>query len=204
MTTEQWSLLFEAVTAIATLAVPLVVAYMANRFNDQLKMWEASQWRNQELIKARLEYYRELVPQLNDLMTYVTFIGPWKEFTPPQVVQMKRALDRAFYCAAPLFSEEVARAYQVFMAECFEMFGPFGTDARIRSGYARRKEAVGTGWDDGWNSMFTVQGGQPIPPETLTATRDRYNALITAFANDIELHSARDRYVNVEGHQGAA
>lgn len=37
---------FAAITAIGTLAVPVVVAVMANRFNDQVKRWEANQFMN--------------------------------------------------------------------------------------------------------------------------------------------------------------
>ena len=71
------------VTALGTLAVPVVVAVMAARFNGQLKRSEANQWRNQELIKARLEYYRQLVPKLNDLLCFFDYIGAWQELTPP-------------------------------------------------------------------------------------------------------------------------
>src|SRR5215471_17490309 len=112
MTSDQMSIVFAAMTALGPLAVPIVVAIMAQRFNGEFRKWEASQWRNQELIKARLGYYGQLIPMLNDLMCYFTYIGTWKEPTPPQVITIKRKLDRDFYCAAPLFSEPVSAAYR--------------------------------------------------------------------------------------------
>src|SRR5262245_64621297 len=115
---------------------------MAGRFNDQLKKWEANQWRNQELIKARLEYYKVLVPKWNDLMCYFTFIGSCKDLAPPQVIEFKRTLDREFYCAAPLFSDGVLTAYNEFMGACFETFGSWGSNARLRTGFGRRREAA--------------------------------------------------------------
>jgi hypothetical protein len=193
-----YPLLFEAITAIATLAVPVVVAVMAGRFNNQLKKWEANQWRNQELIRARLEYYRVLVPKLNDLMCYFTFIGSWKEMSPQSAIELKRTLDREFYCAAPLFGETVARAYGDFMAECFETFGTWGRDARLRTGFGRRREAAGASWEPAWEAMFSNDGATPITQAELTQIRDGYNALIATFAMDIELNVARDRYVSAD------
>lgn len=203
MSEARYSLVFEAITAVATLAVPVVVAVMAHRFNNQLKRWEASQWRNQELIKARLQYYQDLVPQLNDVMCYFTFVGPWKDFTPPEVVQMKRRLDRAFYCAAPLFGELVQDSYSEFIDDCFETYGAWGTDARLRTGFGRRKQAAGQAWDPSWENLFTYLETQPIPPDILSSIRSAYNAVITAFAKDIELYAPRDRYVDISGQFGA-
>jgi hypothetical protein len=198
MVNIDYNLVTQVVTAVATLAVPVVVAVMANRFNNQLKKWEANQWRNQELIKARLEYYKEIVPQLNDLMCYLTFIGRWKEITPPAAIEAKRTLDRAFYCAAPLFGEDVLVAYEKFMGNCFVPYGEWGTDARLRTGFGRRQEAAGAGWSPGWNEFFTYPIGAEIPDAEIVAIRGSYDAVIHAFARDIELNVPRDRYVNAD------
>jgi hypothetical protein len=191
-------LVAETITAAATLAVPVVLAVMANRFNNQLKKWEANQWRNQELIKARLEYYRELVPQLNDLMCYLTFIGAWKEITPPAAIVAKRTLDRAFYCAAPLFGEDVLQAYEKFMGNCFATYGDWGADAHLRTGFGRRRDAAGAAWDSAWNEFFTYPLGAEIPTAEIVEIRKSYDALIAAFARDIELNVPRDRYVSAD------
>jgi hypothetical protein len=198
MTSIDYTLVAETVTAAATLAVPVVVAVMANRFNNQLKKWEANQWRNQELIKARLEYYKELVPQLNDLMCYLTFIGHWKDITPPAAIEAKRTLDRAFYCAAPLFGEDVLAAYQEFMGNCFHTYGKWGADARLKTGFGRRQEAAGTSWSPGWNDFFTYPAGTDIPVAEIAQIRRSYDAVMSAFARDIELNMPRDRYVNAD------
>ncbi|GIH04347.1 hypothetical protein Rhe02_24140 [Rhizocola hellebori] len=189
-----YSLLFEATTAIATLAVPIIVAIMAHRFSNRLKAWEASQWRNQELIKARLEYYRQLVPKLNDLMCYLTFIGSWKEFTPPAMVGSKRELDREFFCAAPLFDDDVYEAYNQFMSQCFVTHGGWGTDAQLRTSY-RGRRSVASQWNPAWEGLFAYQADQTIPKGELEKTLARYNALIAAFARNIDLSNTHDRYV---------
>jgi hypothetical protein len=80
------SVVLDIVKTLAAVAVPVVVAVVGYRLSRRLKLWEASQWRNQELIKARLQYYGQLAPMINDVMCYLTFIGRWKELTPPQEV----------------------------------------------------------------------------------------------------------------------
>lgn len=195
MAEVNWTVIAELVTAAATLAVPVVVAVMAHRFNNQVKRWEANQWRNQELIKARLEYYRELVPQLNDLMCYLTFIGRWKEMTPVEVIAIKRALDRSFHCAAPLFTDDVLKRYDVFMKACFEIFGGMGTSARLRTTFSPRQQVAGVEWNPDWAEHFTHPADAPHPVDEIAAIRRGYDTLIAAFASDIELNAPRDRYV---------
>jgi hypothetical protein len=180
--------LFAAITAIGTLAVPVVVAVMANRFNDQVKRWEANQWRNQELIKARLEYYRQLVPQLNDLMCYFVYIGQWKHVTPPTILALKRTVDKEFYCSKPLFSDGVGTSYDEFMALCFKIFGGMGTDAKLRTGFDHRRKAMGPQWNSSWETMFTHETErEQIDRDNV---RRAYDKLINAFADDIELTAA--------------
>lgn len=45
-----WQVVLEVVRTVAAVAVPIVVAVVGYRLNRRLKIWEASQWRNQELI----------------------------------------------------------------------------------------------------------------------------------------------------------
>lgn len=103
------SVVLDLVNALAAVAVPVVVAVLGHRLNRRLKLWEASQWRNQELIKARLNYYGQLAPMINDLMCYLTFVGRWKDLAPPQVLEIKHDADRLFFSVAPLFQSACYR-----------------------------------------------------------------------------------------------
>src|SRR4051812_34034144 len=87
----------EALTAVGAIVTPIAVAVIGYGISTQLKRIEERRWRSQELIAARLRFYREIAEPLNDLMCYFTFIGTWKEHTPPEVVAVKRALDRTFH-----------------------------------------------------------------------------------------------------------
>jgi hypothetical protein len=196
LTGLDYPLLFEAITAVATLAVPIVVAVMAHRFNNQLKRWEASQWRNQELIKARLEYYRDLVPQLNDMMCFFAYVGGWKEMSPPAIVKAKRTLDRAFFCAAPLFDDDVQQAYKRFMDKCFVTYGGWGRDAVLKTGFKTRQHVV-SDWQSSWETLFLPGEEIPqFPPPEVKEIIASYDSLIAAFARNIELSNPRDRYIH--------
>lgn len=195
MTTDLTTWL-DVIRTAAAVAVPIVVAWLAYKLNNRAKRWEANQWRNQELIKARLAYYQHLAPKLNDLMCYYAFIGRWKELTPPQVITLKRDVDRLFYSASPLFSEECSKAYEGFMDVCFSTFGPWGDDAKLRTGFLRRRQADPQGWETSWEECFTHADDEHISAEELRQIRTTYDRVLAALAEDIQLLEARDRYVS--------
>jgi hypothetical protein len=191
---QWWEPVLQIINSAAAISVPIAVLLIGHSFNRRLKLWEANQWRNQELIKIRVAYYQAAAPKLNDLMCYFTFIGQWKALTPPEVLAIKRRLDREFYSALPLFSAECAAAYDSFITACFEMFGSWGQDARLRTGYVRRRDVLADDWQPEWERMFTYREDEVIGDEELHQIRKKYDAVLGALARDIELFEARDRY----------
>ncbi len=191
-------LALDLVRTLAAVAVPIVVAVLGYRLNRRLKLYEASQWRNQELIKARLIYYQSLAPKFNDLLCYFTFIGGWKEMTPPDVIQLKRELDREFYSALPLFSTGTDEAYRKLMNACFETFGPWGEDAKLKTAWLHRRDAAVLAWQPVWQGMFAYVEYQKLSEEDLDVFRRAYDDVLRALARDIELVTARDRYATDE------
>lgn len=188
------SVVLDVVKTFAAVAVPVVVAVVGHRLSRRLKLWEASQWRNQELIKARLMYYGRLAPMINDVMCYLTFIGRWKELTPPEVIKIKRDLDRLFFSVAPLFSQRAFDAYGDFGRACFGEYAGWPLDAQIQSGFVRRREARPDSWDPEWARLFTLTENQDVSQQDLTLVRDQYNRLLAALVEDIELSEPRSRY----------
>lgn len=126
-------------------------------------------------------------------MCYFTFIGRWKLLTPPEVISLKRDLDRLFFSALPLFSEACENAYHEFMSACFATFGNWGDDAQLRTGYVRRRQAQAA-WEPGWERMFTHAEDVHVSPGELEHLRSAYSAVLAALAKDIELLTPRDRY----------
>lgn len=183
-----------ALSALGSVITPFVVAAIGFLLSRQIKRVEARQWRNQELIAARLGYYREIAEPVNDLMCYFTFIGTWKELSPPQVIDRKRSLDRTFHTLAPFFSVEVARSYDEFMGLCFETFGTWGADATLKTSFRRRRDVSHDVWRPEWESMFEHAGDRPVAPDELERIKSSYNEVLARLVGDIQLTIARTGY----------
>jgi hypothetical protein len=181
----------DVVQAVGALLVPVVIAVLAY-------VLTRNQSRSQELVHARLEYYKLLAPDLNRLMCYITFIGGWRDDSPEVVIALKRRLDANFYCAAPLFSPEVLEAYDSLMELSFSTFGPWGKDARIKSNAFRRRQSWrGEGdnaWRREWDNYFTLQDTESIAGESLMEYRKTYDRLLAAAVRDLNITRARSQY----------
>lgn len=181
----------DVVQAIGALLVPVVVAVLAY-------VLTRNQSRSQELVRARLDYYKLLAPDLNRLMCYITFIGGWRDDSPEAIIALKRRLDSNFYCAAPLFSPEVLEAYSALMELSFSTFGSRGSDARIKSNAFRRRQSWRGGadnvWRPEWNHYFTLQDTDRIASESLMEYRRTYDGLLAAAVRDLDITRARSQY----------
>lgn len=179
----------DAVIAIGSVATPVAVAVLGVALTRR-------QSRSEELLKARIEYYRSLAPDLNTLMCYMTFIGTWRDHSPVEIIELKRRLDQNFYCAAPLFSDPVRDAFAGLEKCCFSTFNLWGQDAVIRSGAYRLRQAWRRrpGWDGSWDKMFSKADDTAIPAAELAEIRQAHDRLIAALVRDLDLTRARSEY----------
>lgn len=186
MAGSSWTDVAGAVGAVLTPVLVAVLAFVLSR----------TQSRSDELLRVRLDYYRLLLPDLNTLMCYMTFIGTWRDQSPVEILQLKRRLDANFYCAAPLFGPAVLDAYDALMAMTFESFGRWGADARIKTNPYRRRQAWirEPGWDPAWDTRFTMGDDASIPADQLARYRDAYDRLVANIVQDLDITRARARY----------
>ncbi|HEY8163689.1 MAG TPA: hypothetical protein VIF34_15680 [Methylocystis sp.] len=181
METGAWTWL-EIAKLTVGIITPLTVAFLGILIHRATKRFEHAQWRNQKLIEKRLAIYDLLAPELNDLYCYFTYVGGWRDLDPPTVVALKRTVDKKIYLAAPLFSQEFFLAGMAFQDQCFETFNGWGTDARLKTKFQRRKEARRTDWRDEWDACFSDKISE------LDDIKSTYKQLMAAFARDIEVH----------------
>jgi hypothetical protein len=184
MVAAQWT---DIVSALGAVITPLLVLVIGIFINGNVRRLEQQEWRNQELIEARLERYDGVATPLNQILCYFTYIGTWKDFTPPEIVQLKRDLDMKFFIAAPLFSPQVKKRYERFMKLCFKPFGPWGRDAKLRTKVPNRRKPFGNKWQPGWDDMFEVRDDVFLSGKQLEEIRDAYNDLIVLFMADVGL-----------------
>lgn len=181
----------DVVSAVSAAATPIIVAIFG---------WVLTrrQSRSELLLKARIDYYREIMPDLNRLMTYMMFIGTWRDLSPLEAISLKRRLDASFYVAAPLFSPPVTSAYEVFMKQCFVPFGEWGADALIRSSPYRRRVSwkAADPWDPDWGRLFELHEDEAIEAAALETLRTAYDSLVSALVTDLNINRARGEYTN--------
>ncbi|MDR5855500.1 hypothetical protein P9239_06330 [Caballeronia sp. LZ062] len=148
----------EVVKLFVGVLTPLSVAAFGWFISRRLKRLEHAQWSNQKLIEKRLAVYDTIAPQLNTLFCFYAWVGHWKEISPNDVISTKRELDRTINIYRHLFSEDVYKAYQLYMEILFEPYVGSGQDAKIRS-YIKGPDGDRTihcnyEWDPGWSLKF--------------------------------------------------
>jgi hypothetical protein len=184
-----WAGALQAVSGAATPILVLIFAWLLNR----------KLGRNQELTKSRLAYYSEIIGPLNDLMCYFTYIGRWRDISPPDVIRIKRELDRTFYCAAPLFSPGAWTTYNAFKGLIFDVSSPLEVDALLRTGFERRKAASQQGWNDEWIRYFK-DGENHLDPTKIKSIRENYNKCVSSLVRDVNMTRPRTSYTTSAVH----
>ena len=181
MNTTPWNSL-EVAKLLAGLLTPAALAIFGLYIHRITRRFEDLQWRSQKLIEARLKIYEDLAPQFNDLLCYFIYVGCWKGLDPPDVVAMKRDMDKKIHIAAPLFSESFFSACMKFQELCFETYTGWGRAARLRTQFKRRQEARPSDWNPEWNEYFSDSPSDP------KAIGPAYKKVMEAFAADIGVH----------------
>ena len=176
-----WSSL-ETAKFIVSVATPLIVLFLGIWINKRLKRLEQLQWSNQKLIEKRLQVYDQLIPLLNDILCYFSFIGCWKELKPNDVIKLKRTVDKIVYVNAPLFSKEFQSKYNSFIELCYSTYSGWGNDAKLRTVFQRRKEA-NPDWQNDWEEFFTEDGEISEPNQI----RKYYQEFVQYFAEKIDI-----------------
>ena len=176
MDISPWNSL-EKAKLIASLLTPLLLLILGIVINSSVKTGERS-------VGLRSEIYKTVGGDLNDIYSYLAFVGAWKELSPADVIARKRAVDKAMYTYKPFFSKELFATYDRFMAEAFAPYGGAGQDARIRTDIStedgdRRKHTTKP-WEPTWEDRFTKERNK-------AAQREAYDQFLQQLARDLKL-----------------
>ncbi|OQW90915.1 MAG: hypothetical protein BWK78_05940 [Thiotrichaceae bacterium IS1] len=177
----QWDAILVQVfnPAIFAAVVWLVGMWLEKRIFQRME--EERQF-GQLIMDQRLKVYHETAPLLNDLLCFYTRVGCWKDLTPPQILKIKRQLDRTIHIARPLFSDPFFVEYQAFIGLCFEMYLGKGENAKLRCKLENYRDFL-VNWQSEWEPMFT---------STDKATKSEnihiaYERLMSIFASELGL-----------------
>jgi hypothetical protein len=164
------------ILAVLALIMMVVVAF---RFSRIIKGMKKKQWTNQKIVEKRMEIYDRMAPRLNDIYCFYSYVGNWKEITPPDILRIKRDLDKEMNIFAKLFSDVLSEKYRSFMLLCFVSKTGWEHDEKIKSLYELRKEQC-TEWDDDWIQYFDTNNVVEAPK-----IKERYDALTDSFKDDL-------------------
>ena len=171
----------EIAKLIISALTPVMVVLIGLWISRSLKRLEYLQWTNQKITEKRIAVFEELAPLLNDLLCYFTFVGCWKELSPPEVVERKRKMDRIVHVNAPLFSEEFVTRYNDFINDCYRTYSGWGRDAQLRTLSDRRRKAAGDSWNTQWDVYFTDKHSCSSPQEV----KSQYQLLMSCFSKEL-------------------
>ena len=184
MKSGDWNWL-EVAKLCVTGLTPLALAFVGVYIHRVSKRFEHQQWRNQKLIEKRIAIYDDIAADLNSILCYFTYVGDWKDVTPPEMVSAKRVVDRKIHLARPLFEPSFFVACQQFQEVCFSTFNGPGQDAKLRTHLERRRRVMnsipGKEWDDRWNYSFI---DPPAEPEEV---RKAYSVVMEEFSKSLEI-----------------
>ena len=172
-----WNWLEVAKLATGVLS-PAAIAALGVYIHRVTKRFEHLQWRSQKLVEKRLAIYDDLAPKFNDLLCYFTYVGSWRDKSPLEVVALKREIDRKLYLAAPLYSPGFFQACIELVNLCYQTYTGWGNDAKLRTAFGRRKEALAE-WDLRWEACFSTE------VTDVNQIRRAYAEVMRVFAEDI-------------------
>jgi hypothetical protein len=149
----------EIAKLVVAALTPLSVALIGVLLARSTRRFEHSRWLNQKLIEKRIELLSEALPKLNDLYCYFSWVGTWASFSPAEMLQHKRDLDRLFHANQAFFTTSAFNAYNAFIDVLFEHYSAPGIGACLRTEIVShdgdRRSAYPKAWEEKWKEMFT-------------------------------------------------
>jgi hypothetical protein len=175
----------EIAKLVVAALTPLSVAFIGVLLAISTRRFERSRWLNQKLVEKRIDLLSDALPQLNDLYCYFFWVGRWAAFSPAEMLQHKRDLDRLFHANRGFFTTGALSAYELFAAVLFKTYAAPGVSARMRTGphsrHGVRRDAYPGQWEQKWDEMFTDEADR-TDSDTI---RQRYDALVTRLSAEI-------------------
>jgi hypothetical protein len=179
----------EIAKLVVAALTPLSVALIGVMLAISTRRVERSRWLNQKLIEKRIELLSGALPELNDLYCYFCWVGGWASFSPADMLQHKRDLDRLFHANRAFFTAGALAAYARFAEALFKTYAEPGVGARLRTGpvarHGFRTNAYPGGWEQIWDLMFADETDRT----DVDLIKQRYEALVGRLGAEVGVTS---------------
>ena len=163
-----------------SILTPIAIAVLTFFVTRALNQREALFRRGEQVLSMKQDAYARIGPKINIIYIFVSDFGDYRNYTPDDVIRLKREVDREFFMFSPFWSQATASAYRLFMDACFETYVGSGKNARIRSTCVVKKSACqldGKAWNPNWDEMFSPAGDRSV--------HQKYHNLVAGFVGDI-------------------
>lgn len=172
--TGGWNSL-EVAKLLVAMMVPLAIFVLGIGAARRAEKIQREVWRSQKRIEWRQTLFNNTIEDLNKLYCAFNYCGDWTEISPPQIIAVKRRLDRNILCYSRLLSSETRRNYDELMATCFETERGRGLSIRLRCNVDMYR-CLG-GWKAEYRILFV-----PADQRTRrTQFNERYDRFAEAF-----------------------
>lgn len=178
LTVKEWNPLIIALICLAIL-LPAILGFLVVRYKRIIQELKRAHEKNQLLIQKRLEVFERIGPKLHDLLSFFCYRGSWKEFTPMDVLEMKKELDKEIGPMTPLFSNHLFEKLNSFFLLCFVSSTGWDHKEKIKSLYELRQE-YNREWKDEWIPLFDTKNVVDA-----ISLKQRYDELMACFKRDL-------------------
>ncbi|WP_299367194.1 hypothetical protein [Winogradskyella sp.] len=196
----------EIAKLIVSLFVPISLFILTYIINNDLKKSQQYQENiirqnksimenNKRIYEHRFEIYKKIKIPINEIFSYIYYVGKWKELSPEKIIMNKRLCDEIMYSNEPLFNKKFFESYENFMRNAFETYNGMGADAKIKSEFwTHKKFYIGkVSWSKSWDDAFVKNMSNDL--NSRMNIREAYNELLTNLSTELSL---KERKVNQE------
>ena len=86
-------------SGLGTVAIPVLAIYIS-------QLYSAKESRSEVMFQRHVKIFDQVSITINELLCYMAFINDWNDFTPPEIIERKRILDRLMWANAPLHNKD--------------------------------------------------------------------------------------------------
>jgi hypothetical protein len=120
--------------------MPLVLLVLGILINKRTKRLEQAIWASQKRTEWTQNLFNKTSAPLNQLYCCYNYVGNYTEISAPEIINIKRKLDREILGNKLLLGDTVLEKYDSLMKGCFEMSGGRGVHIKIKANKEMYKE----------------------------------------------------------------
>jgi len=133
--------------------VPLSIFVLGGVVERRSQLLEQTIWKAQKGIEWKQSLFDRTIGGFNKLFCAFNYIGNWRNLSPQEIIETKRALDVEIYGYRMLLSPETVTAYNKLSDVAFSTFRGRGLQMQIRANVSMYAGSAHD-WNDSYREMF--------------------------------------------------